>query len=158
MEDANGNIVNKKTTRGVVSGRNARSTEYTTEGRISKQIEKDSRAKSDLVLLISSSELKQIKAIHPGKSGNSKASTHLKSQQKKPYCSSKLMLQKINDGEDVREHLRKFFDVINKLNGIDIEINSDLLAIMLLYSLLSSFENFRYVIKSRDKLLTPKTH
>lgn len=35
---------------------------------------------------------------------------------------------------------------------MDVVINSDLLAIMLLYSLPSSFENFRCAIESRDEL------
>lgn len=39
---------------------------------------------------------------------------------------------------------------MDKLAAIDIDINSDLLAIMLLYSLPGSFENFPCIIESRD--------
>lgn len=38
-----------------------------------------------------------------------------------------------------------------------IEINSDLLTIMILYSLPTSFENFRCAIESRDDVPTPET-
>lgn len=59
------------------------------------------------------------------------------------------------DSDDVRNHVRKFFDVVDKLGEMDVEINPDLLAIMLLYSLPT--ENFRCAIESRDELLSPKT-
>lgn len=55
---------------------------------------------------------------------------------------------------DVRSNIDKFFDAVDKLNEMDIVINSDLLAIMLLYSLPSRFENFRCAIEFRDELPT----
>lgn len=39
---------------------------------------------------------------------------------------------------------------------MEVEINGDLLSIMLLYSLLASFENFRCAIESRDNLPPPE--
>lgn len=62
----------------------------------------------------------------------------------------------MGDDSDVHEHLRKFFDTIDKLNEIDVDINPDLLTIMLLYSFRPSFENFRCAIESRDELPTPE--
>jgi len=56
------------------------------------------------------------------------------------------------EDEDVRTHLMKFYDAVDKLNAINIEINGDLLTIILLYSLRSSFENFRCAIETRDTL------
>jgi hypothetical protein len=53
---------------------------------------------------------------------------------------------------DVREHVAKFMDTVDKLQGMNIEINGDLLSTMLLYSLPRSFENFRCAIESRDSL------
>lgn len=44
----------------------------------------------------------------------------------------------MNDGEDVRDHLRKFFNTIDKLSEMNVDINADLLTIMLLYSLPTS--------------------
>ena len=62
----------------------------------------------------------------------------------------------MEDGEDVREHIGKMFDVIDKLNEMGVEIDPDLLAVMLLYSLPPTFENFRCAIESRDELPTPE--
>ncbi|VEN37621.1 unnamed protein product [Callosobruchus maculatus] len=53
-------------------------------------------------------------------------------------------------------HLNAFLDAVDKLNEMGIEINADLLAIMLLYSLPASFESFRCAIESRDELPTPE--
>lgn len=68
-----------------------------------------------------------------------------------------LTLQKMKDGDDVREHMRRFFDAVDKLHEMEVEINNDLLTIMLLYSLPANFENFRCAIESRDELPTPGT-
>jgi hypothetical protein len=58
----------------------------------------------------------------------------------------------MSEDDDVREHVARFMDTVDKLQGMNIEINGDLLSIMLLYSLPSSFENFRCAIESRDSL------
>ena len=57
---------------------------------------------------------------------------------------------------DVREHLREFFDSVDKLGDMEIEINRDLLAVLLLYSLPTNFGMFRCAIESRDELSTPE--
>jgi len=66
-----------------------------------------------------------------------------------------LILQRMNDGGDVKNHLGKFFDAVDKLEEMEIKIDNDLLSIMLLYSLPEKFENFRCVIESRDSLPAP---
>lgn len=58
----------------------------------------------------------------------------------------------MENGGDVREHVSKFFDAIDKLNEIKVAVNPDVLASMLLYGLPSSFENFPCAIESRDEL------
>lgn len=67
-----------------------------------------------------------------------------------------LMLQRLQEGGDVRENINRFFDAVDKLQEIDVGINLDLLAIMLLYSLPPSFVNFRCIIDSRDELPSPE--
>lgn len=67
-----------------------------------------------------------------------------------------VLLQKLKDGGDVKEHLAKFLDVISKLEDMDVMINGDLKAIMLLYNLPRSFENIRWAIESIDKLPSAK--
>lgn len=46
----------------------------------------------------------------------------------------------------------KFFDTVDKLRAMSVEIHQDLLTIMLLYSLPPFFENFRCAIETRDSL------
>lgn len=117
-------------------------------------LNKDKMAKSDLILSISPNELQQIRgcvtsreiwlkleSIHASK-GPARKATLLK----------QLMLQRLQEGDDVRQHLLKFFDAVDKLNVMGVQINEDLLSIMLLYSLPASYENFRCAIESHDKL------
>lgn len=63
-----------------------------------------------------------------------------------------LILQRMSEGGDVRDHMSRFFDTVDKLAAMEVEVNGDLLFIMLLYSLPSSFDNFRLAIESRDEL------
>jgi hypothetical protein len=63
-------------------------------------------------------------------------------QPKGPARKATLLKQRMDEGGDVRVHFNGFFDAVDKLGEMDVEINPDLLAIMLLYSLPSKFENF----------------
>lgn len=117
------------------------------------------KAKSDIIFSINPSELKQIKRCETSKDVLLK----LESNQSKKISPKKadallkqLILQRIENGADVREHICKFFDAVDKLGKMEVDIDSDLLSIILLYSLLSSFENFRCAIESRNKLSTPE--
>ena len=56
----------------------------------------------------------------------------------------------------MREHIRTFFDAVDKLTEMEVIINPDLLAILLLYSLPSQYDNFRCAIESRDELPAPE--
>lgn len=51
--------------------------------------------------------------------------------------------------------LRSFFDAVDKLRDMEVQVNPDVLAIALLYSLPSSFDNFRVAIESRHELPDP---
>jgi len=61
----------------------------------------------------------------------------------------------MDPGTDIRDHLRRFFDTADKLVEMNVGIDLELISIMLLYSLPSSFENFRCAVESRDVLPTP---
>lgn len=67
-----------------------------------------------------------------------------------------LLLQRMSDGGDVKDHLGKFFDAVDKLEEMEVKIDNDLSSIMLLYSLPEKFENFRCAIESRDSLPAPE--
>lgn len=117
-------------------------------------IKNDNKAKSDIILSIKPSELKQIKGCVTSREVWLKLeNTYLsKRLARKTILLKQLMLQRMEDGDDVREHVQKFFDTVDKLAEINVEINSELLAIMLLYRLPPSFDNFRCAIESRDEL------
>lgn len=62
----------------------------------------------------------------------------------------------MEEGSDVREHVGRFFDAVDKLKDMEVDVNKDVLAIALLYSLPPSFDNFRVAIESRDDLPEPE--
>ena len=119
----------------------------------------DKKAKSDIVLAIKSSELKQIKGCNTPREVWTKLRSIYQSSgpARKATLLKQLTLHKMADGEEVREHLHKFFDTFDKLSEMEVEINPDLLTVMLLYSLPPNFENFRCAIESRDELPTPES-
>ena len=119
----------------------------------------DSKAKSDLILSIHPSELKQVKGCATSREVWLKLESIYQSKgpARKATLLKQLMLQKMEDSDDAREHVRKFFDAVDKLTEMEVAINNDLLTIMLLYSLPPCFENFRCAIESRDDLPTPET-
>ncbi|XP_044014006.1 uncharacterized protein LOC122856399 [Aphidius gifuensis] len=120
--------------------------------------ENDRKAKSELILCIQPSELRQIKkcttsndvwkTLHEiyQSSGPARKATLLK----------KLILNKMDENQNVREHISEFMSSVDKLLDMDIVINEDMLSVMLLYSLPASFENFRCAIESRDSLPNPE--
>ncbi|GBM37214.1 hypothetical protein AVEN_14980-2 [Araneus ventricosus] len=75
-----------------------------------------------------------------------------KSPARKANLLKNLLQLKMETGSDVRDHIRKFFDIIYKLQDLNIVIDEDLTSVMLLYSLPANFETFRVAIESRDKL------
>ncbi|XP_061720001.1 uncharacterized protein LOC133527129 [Cydia pomonella] len=117
----------------------------------------DSKAKSDLILSITPSELRHLRGCKTSrdvwlKLQNIHAS---KGPAKKATLLKELLLRKLDEGGDLREHVMRFFDVVSQLADMDIEMHDDLISIMLLYSLPSSFDNFRCAIESRDALPKP---
>lgn len=118
----------------------------------------DRKAKSDIILGISPTELKRIKGCETSNEVWRKLQTIYQSTgpARKATLLKQLTLHRMDDGKDIREHLNLFFDTVDKLGEMEVEINNDLLTIMLLYSLPPCFENFRCAIESRDSLPTPE--
>lgn len=119
---------------------------------------KDEKAKSDLILSISASQLKQVKNCVTSRELWIKLESIFQSKRPahKATLLKSLTLQKMDEGGDIREHLHEFFDAVDKLSEMDVNINPDQLVIMMLYCLPSSYENFRCAIESRDQLPTPE--
>lgn len=118
----------------------------------------DQKAMADLILNIQPTELKQIKKCGSAKEIWLKLSEIFKSTgpaRKATLLKALLHLKMMENESDVRNHLREFFDLVDKLQDLDIHIDDELLTIMLLYSLPQHFENFRIAIESRDDLPKP---
>lgn len=116
----------------------------------------DRKARSDLILSIHPSQLLQVRNLDTSREVWLKLESIYASKgpARKATLLKQLILQRMVDGEDVREHMAKFFDAVNKLAAMEVEINGELLSIMLLYSLPSNFDNFRVAIESRDEVPT----
>uniref|UniRef100_A0A6V7IJ77 Retrovirus-related Pol polyprotein from transposon TNT 1-94 n=1 Tax=Bracon brevicornis TaxID=1563983 RepID=A0A6V7IJ77_9HYME len=116
----------------------------------------DAKASSDIILCIDPKELKQVKNCSTSKEIWEKLKNSYQSTgpARKGTLLKQLALSRLENGGDVKEHVRNYFDIIDKLTEMDINIHNDMLAILLLYSLPASFENFRCAIESRDDLPT----
>ena len=125
---------------------------------VAEWVKMDSKARSGIILCIAPTELKQIKSCTTSRELWVKLENIYQSKgpARKATFLKQLTLQRLNEGGDIRDHINKFFDAVDKLREMDMDINSDLLAIMLLYSLPKSFENFGCAIESRDQLPSPE--
>lgn len=121
--------------------------------------EKDRKARADIILAVSPNELNQIRNCKTSNEVWVKLENIYRSQgpAKKALLLEKLLRNKLsNEKEDMRDHLKTFFEVVDKLADMNVKINDDLLSIMLLHTLPDTFENFACAIKSRDALPTPE--
>ncbi|KAH0809106.1 hypothetical protein GEV33_013683 [Tenebrio molitor] len=113
----------------------------------------DAKARSDLILTICPSELKQIKNCPTSKDIWNKLHSVYQSQgpARKAVFLKTLILLKMKNGEDTRDHIGNFFDFVDKLEEMDLCIINDLLAILLLYSIPDEYEPFRIAIETQKK-------
>ncbi|CAL1680763.1 unnamed protein product [Lasius platythorax] len=114
----------------------------------------DAKARSDIVLSINASELKQIKGCTTSRETwlRLEAVYQSKGPARKAALLRQLITSKMHTDSDVHEHLRHFFDIVDKINEIGVEVDQDLLSTLLLISLSKEFDNFRCAIESRDAL------
>ena len=81
---------------------------------------------------------------------------HSRGPARKATLLKQLLFTKMRDGGNMMDHLNNFFGTVDKLSEMEILVAEDLLAILLLYSIPDSFENFRCAIEARDELPTPE--
>ncbi|GBP60488.1 Esterase B1 [Eumeta japonica] len=120
-----------------------------------QNIKVDRKAKSELILAISSTELRHVRGCGTSCEVWVKLMSvyALKGPARKALLLKQLMLHKVCEVGDVRDHLNKFCEIVYRLSAMDNEANQDLLCVMLLYCLSDSYEIFKYTIKSLDELL-----
>uniref|UniRef100_A0A0C9QD48 POLX_0 protein n=1 Tax=Fopius arisanus TaxID=64838 RepID=A0A0C9QD48_9HYME len=114
----------------------------------------DMKARSDLILSIHPSELPQVRNLETSREIWQKLESVFASKgpARKATYFKQLFLTRMSEGGDVREHMKKFFDAVDKLAAMEENVSPDLLSIMLLYSLPPSYGDFRVAIESRDKI------
>lgn len=112
----------------------------------------DRKAKSDLILSMSPEQLKHLRNCEYSKDVWDKLKSVYASQgpMRKATLLEQLLLKKMQEGDDIRDYLSQYMDIIDKLHALEIDINGDLLSVMLLHSLPSNFDNFCCAIKSRE--------
>ncbi|KRX61462.1 Retrovirus-related Pol polyprotein from transposon TNT 1-94 [Trichinella sp. T6] len=118
----------------------------------------DQKAKADLILSISPLELREIKDCETSNEIWLKLASIYESKGPARIASllKRLILNKMNDEQKMNDFLREFFNCVDKLKAMDMEIADDLLSILLLYAIPNSYENFRIAIESRDELPKPE--
>ena len=116
--------------------------------------EEDGKAQADLHLSISDAELKQVKTCTKFRELWTKLETvyESKAPAREAILWWKLLALKLQDNGDVKSHVDEFFDIINKLDGLSVQIGEKLQSLMLLQSLPSSYDNFRCAIETQDEL------
>ena len=87
----------------------------------------DQKARSDIILSISPSELKQVKNCETSRSMWTPLREIYESQgpARKAMLLKRLTLHKMTEGSDVRDHLNDFFYTVDKLGDMNIEIHLD---------------------------------
>jgi len=123
-----------------------------------KWFQADQKARADIILAINPSELCHVKHCATSNAvwNKLKQIYESKGPAKKATLLKQLLFKKMTDSENMAEHLNIFFEIVDKLHEMDIEVVDNLLSILLLYSIPESFENFRCAIESRDELPKPE--
>lgn len=114
----------------------------------------DSKARADIILSMSPSELCHVKYSVTSNEVWRKLEEvyHSKGPARKATLLKQLLFTKMRDGENMMDHLNNFFGTVDKLKEMEILVAEDLLAILLLYSIPDSYKNFRCAIEARDEL------
>lgn len=144
--------VSGKTPKPVIDETTSTETRATIESKIDKWEVQDGLAKSDLILSIGTSQLKHIRNCTTSYEVWKKLKSIYASQgpTRKATLLEQLLSERLREGDDVRDYLSRFMAIVDKLHQMDIDINDELLTIMLLHSLPSSYDNFCCAIKSHD--------
>ncbi|KAK2578383.1 hypothetical protein KPH14_007504 [Odynerus spinipes] len=114
----------------------------------------DRKAKSDIILSVNTTELKQIRGCHTAYEVWDKLRSIYASRgpAKKAALFKKLTSYRMIKDANVHDHINNFIEVVHKLGVMGIDIHKDLQSAMLLNSLPDTYENFRCAMESRDEL------
>jgi hypothetical protein len=117
---------------------------------------KNEKALASILLCVKSSQLVHVKNCENAKEAWDKlAEVHNpKGPATKVTLFKQLVYLKMKEGVNMETHLNTFFNLLDKLNGVEIVLPDELSTIILLTSLTKSYESFVVAIESRDQLPT----
>jgi len=126
------------------------------EDNFAQWLREDAKAKSDLILAMSTSELRHTKNCETANDVWRKLHSTYQSTgpARKATLLKSLILLKMNAGGDMRSHIDKFSDLVDKINEVDFMNIDDLLTILLLYSIPEEYEQFRIAIETQENLIS----
>lgn len=114
----------------------------------------DEKARADIILNIEPSQLMPIRDCKTSMSLWEKLSKIYRPTgiARKVQLMDQLLICKMSEDDDCKEFLLKFFGIVTNLRDLDIKIDEQMLSIMMLNALPSSFNSFAVAIKTRDEL------
>lgn len=127
--------------------------------RIANWVKFDKKAKADIILSLSASEICHVKTLDTSRD----AWTALervyasKGPAKRATLLKKLLFTRLTNNGSMADHLNKLFDIVDKLQEMDIPVADDLLTIVTLYSIPRSYEGFKCAIEARSRLAKEDT-
>lgn len=121
---------------------------------IAEWVKNDEKVISEIILGVSDAEKKHLKKCVTSHDAWKKFKKEFQSAgpARKALLLQSLVSHKMKEGEDIRVHLDTFLDTVDKLAEIGIDVNEELLSILMLNTLPSSFEMFRRSMTSRDDI------
>lgn len=106
-------------------------------------ITQDLKTRSDILLSISAPELKHTRGCETSKEVWDKIEIVYAPRGPEASLFKQLLQQKMQEGAEVRAHLAQFFEAVDKLAMMEVDINDKLLTLMLLQSFPSSYDMFK---------------
>lgn len=118
----------------------------------------DVKAMSDVILAISAEELKHVNGCNTSKEVWQKLKSLYESEgpTRKAMLLEELIHHKMEESQDMRDHVAICFDTVNKLEAMEIKIPQEMIVVLLLSSIPKSYESLRVAIKSRQELPSPE--
>lgn len=126
----------------------------TNQNEIYDWVQMNLKTKADIILAMTPSELCHAKHYRTSTEVWQKLEEvyHSKGPTRKAALWKQLLFTKLREDENMMKHLNNFFSTVDRIAEMEIPVAAHLLAILLLYSLPNSYDNFCCVIETRDKL------
>lgn len=123
---------------------------------LSKWKDHDEKALAEIILSVGEAELRSISNCTTSKEAWEKLqSIHAsKGPVRKIELLTDVTSFKLEEDDDFRQRLDKFSSAVEQLAGMKIDIPNDMLVVLILKGLPSSYENFRCAMRSKDDLPT----